>query len=295
MAWQPAGLPDCEAREYHVMSSGRRMKTGTLYIVGTPIGNLEDVTLRALRVLREVDLIAAEDTRRTARLLQHYSIATPTTSLHEHNERGKSPHLIKKLQDGASIAVVSDAGMPLVSDPGALLVRAARAAGIPVQVVPGPSAVTAVLAGAGISGAFAFLGFPPASGKARTEWMAELGRMTAVTTVVFFESPHRLPKTLTALQKLLGERPIIIGREISKVFESLVERPITEHLSDEIPARGEYAVVIPHEVVRREPASIGRGAPGAGDLLAEFGEMTEQGHRPREIAKSLAAKYGIPA
>ncbi len=268
---------------------------GTLYIVGTPIGNLEDVTLRALRVLREVDLIAAEDTRRTARLLQHYSIATPTTSLHEHNERGKSPHLIKKLQDGASIAVVSDAGMPLVSDPGALLVRAAREAGIPVQVVPGPSAVTAVLAGAGISGAFAFLGFPPASGKKRTAWFVEFGQMTTVTTIVFFESPHRLPKTLGAIHELLGDRPIIVAREISKVFESLVERPIKEHLAEKVPARGEYAVVIPHEAVRREPASIGQGAPGASDLLAEFGEMTEQGLRPREIAKSLAAKYGIPA
>ncbi|MDQ3168615.1 MAG: 16S rRNA (cytidine(1402)-2'-O)-methyltransferase [Acidobacteriota bacterium] len=268
---------------------------GTLYIVGTPIGNLEDVTLRALRVLREVNLIAAEDTRRTARLLQHYSIATPTTSLHEHNERGKSPHLIKKLQDGASIAVVSDAGMPLVSDPGALLVRAAREAGIPVQVVPGPSAVTAVLAGAGISGAFAFLGFPPASGKGRTQWMAELGHMTTFTTVVFFESPHRLARTLKAVYKILGDRPIIVGREISKVFESLVERPITMHLAEEVAARGEYAVVIPHEVVRQEPASIGQGAPGASDLLAEFGEMTENGMRPREIAKRLAVKYGIPA
>ena len=268
---------------------------GTLYIVGTPIGNLEDVSLRALRVLREVDLIAAEDTRRTARLLQHYSIATPTTSLHEHNERGKSPHLIRKLQDGASIAVVSDAGMPLVSDPGALLVRAAREAGVPVQVVPGPSAITAVLAGAGVSGPFAFLGFPPASGKARTEWLAEMGRMTAVITVVFFESPHRLPKTLSAAHKILGERPIIVARELSKVFESLVERPIREHLADEVSARGEYAIVIPHEAVRRDPATIGQGAPGASDLLAEFGEMTEQGLRPRQIAKALSAKYGVPA
>ena len=130
--------------------------------------------MRALRVLREVDLIAAEDTRRTARLLQHYSIATPTTSLHEHNERGKSPHLVRKLQDGLSIAVVSDAGMPLVSDPGALLVRAAREAGVPVQVVPGPSAVTASLAGAGISGPFASWVFPPASGRERTEWFGNI-------------------------------------------------------------------------------------------------------------------------
>ena len=269
---------------------------GTLYIVGTPIGNLEDVTMRALRVLREVDLIAAEDTRRTARLLQHYSIATPATSLHEHNERGKSPHLIRKLLDGASIAVVSDAGMPLVSDPGALLVRAAREAGIPVQVVPGPSAVTAALAGAGISGPFAFLGFPPASGKSRRAWLGELGRTTAVMTVVFFESPHRLTKTLKAAVELLGNRPIIVARELSKVFESLVERPISEFLADDAPPRGEYVVVVPHENVRQDPAVIGRGAPGASDLMAEFGEMTEnEGLKPKAAAKALAAKYGLPA
>ena len=268
---------------------------GTLYIVGTPIGNLEDVTLRALRVLREVDLIAAEDTRRTARLLQHYSIATPTTSLHEHNERGKSPHLIRKLQEGGSIAVVSDAGMPLVSDPGALLVRAAREAGIPVQVVPGPSAVTAALAGSGISGPFAFLGFPPSSGKARKAWLGELGRMTAVMTVVFFESPHRLKKTLASAAMLLGNRPTIVARELSKVFESLVERPISDHAVDDFEPRGEYVVVVPHVATPAQPTEIGRGAPGASDLLAEFGEMTESGLKPREVAKALAVKYGLPA
>jgi 16S rRNA (cytidine1402-2'-O)-methyltransferase len=296
MAWSHAELPGLEAPEYHVMSSGLRIKLGTLYIVGTPIGNLEDVTMRALRVLREVDLIAAEDTRRTARLLQHYSIATPATSLHEHNERGKSPHLIRKLLDGASIAVVSDAGMPLVSDPGALLVRAARDAGIPVQVVPGPSAVTAALAGAGISGPFAFLGFPPASGKSRKSWFAQLGHTTSVMTVVFFESPHRLSRTLRALTGILGDRPIVVGRELTKIFESLVEQPINGFVADSLPPRGEYVVVIPHALVRQDPAAIGRGAPGASDLMAEFGEMTESGGlKPKAAAKALAAKYGVPA
>jgi len=172
--------------------------------------------MRALRVLREVDLIAAEDTRRTARLLQHYSIATPATSLHEHNEHGKTPSLIARLQAGTSIALVSDAGMPLVSDPGTHLVREARKAGIPIQVVPGPSAVTAVLAGGGVSGSFAFLGFPPAAGKGRLEWVDRLGRITTEMPAVFFEAPHRVARTLAQLADKLGKRPIIAGRELTE-------------------------------------------------------------------------------
>ena len=269
---------------------------GTLYIVGTPIGNLEDVTMRALRVLREVDLIAAEDTRRTARLLQHYSIATPATSLHEHNERGKSPRLIAKLQEGQSLALVSDAGMPLVSDPGAVLVQAARAAGIPVEVIPGPSAVTAVLAEAGHSGPFAFLGFPPVSGKAKREWLDKLGRMTAETAVVFFESPHRLLKTLAWIQTIVGERPIIVGRELTKAHRELVEQPIARFLKEAKPARGEYVIVIPPHGdpdASRQPAAP---APDAAGLLREFGEMTNSGAlRPKAAAKAIAAKYGLPA
>lgn len=274
------------------MSSGLRIKVGTLYIVGTPIGNLEDITMRALRVLREVDLIAAEDTRRTARLLQHYSIATPATSLHEHNERGKSPHLIRKLQEGASLAVVSDAGMPLVSDPGAVLVRAARAAGIRVEVVPGPSAVTGALAAAGVSGGFAFLGFPPASGKGRREWMARLGQTAASMTAVFFESPHRMAKTLVDIRKLLGDRPIIVARELTKVHESLVEQPISRFQVEEASDRGEHVIIIPFRATPLVVASV----PGATDMAAEFGELTEnQGLRPRDAAKALAAKYHVPA
>ena len=271
-------------------------KVGTLYIVGTPIGNLEDVTMRALRVLREVDLIAAEDTRRTARLLQHYSIATPATSLHEHNERGKTPGLIDRLRAGQSIAVVSDAGMPLVSDPGALLVRAARAAGISVQVVPGPSAITAVLAGAGISGPFAFMGFPPASGKARGDWATKVGQMTAIGAVVFYESPHRFRRTMSLLLDKLGNRQIIVGRELTKAFEELVEQPISSFAESDRVARGEYVVVIPHDL---EPGAAGADQalrPGPTELALEFGGMTENGGlRPKAAAKALAQKYGLSA
>ncbi len=268
---------------------------GTLYIVGTPIGNLEDVTMRALRVLREVDLIAAEDTRRTARLLQHYSIATPTTSLHEHNERGKSPHLVRKLQDGLSIAVVSDAGMPLVSDPGAVLVRAAREAGVPVQVVPGPSAVTAALAGAGISGPFAFVGFPPSSGRERTAWFDSIGRMTAQMPVVFFEAPHKVQRTLTKLVSLLGDRPIIQARELTKVFETLAEQPISALASGSERPRGEFVFILPHFVPEPTIPSADQAQETSARMLVDFREMTNKGAKPRAAAKALAPRYGLPA
>lgn len=269
---------------------------GTLYIVGTPIGNLEDVTMRALRVLREVDLIAAEDTRRTARLLQHYSIATATTSLHEHNEHGKAPHLIARLQAGESMALVSDAGMPLVSDPGSLLVRAARAAGIPIQVVPGPSAVTATLAAAGISGPFAFLGFPPAAGKERKAWIAELGQLAYGLPVVFFEAPHRIQKTVRDIAHILGDRPIIVARELTKIHESLVESPIKELVllhETEDPQRGEHVLIVPKLDLL---ASDAVPRPSDEELVAEIGRMTEnEGLGVKAASKALAAKYGLGA
>lgn len=252
--------------------------------------------MRALRVLREVDLIAAEDTRRTARLLQHYSIATPATSLHEHNERGKTPGLIERLRAGESMAVVSDAGMPLVSDPGALLVRAARAAGIPVQVVPGPSAITAVLAGAGISGSFSFVGFPPASGKARGRWADEIGQMTSFSAVVFFESPHRFRRTMSLLLDKLGDRSITVGRELTKVHEELVEQPISAFAQSDRVARGEYVIIIPREAGSGKETVDPASRPGPTELAHEFGEMTKVGSlRPKAAAKALALKYGLSA
>src|SRR5687767_5052870 len=164
---------------------------GILYVVATPIGNLEDVTLRALRVLREVSLIAAEDTRRTARLLQHYSISTRTTSLHEHNEREKTAKLIERLRGGDSIALVSDAGTPLISDPGQNLVAEARRAGIRVEAVPGPSAILAALSSSGLAAAtFVFLGFPPIRAKDRAAWLGGLRDESRLA--IFFEAPHRI-------------------------------------------------------------------------------------------------------
>ena len=168
---------------------------GTLFVVATPIGNLEDITARALRVLGEVALIAAEDTRRTARLLARYAIRTPTTSLHEHNETTKSRTLIARLERGESIALVSDAGTPTVSDPGQRLIRAAIEAGVRVEAIPGPSAALTALAASGIQAdTFTFLGFPPTRSTARAQWVSELG--SAGRPVVFFEAPHRIVSTL---------------------------------------------------------------------------------------------------
>ncbi|MBI4486500.1 MAG: 16S rRNA (cytidine(1402)-2'-O)-methyltransferase, partial [Acidobacteria bacterium] len=177
---------------------------GTLLVVATPIGNLEDITTRALRVLRESALIAAEDTRRTSHLLSRYGIQTPTTSLHEHNEAQKSASILARLQRGDTVALVSDAGTPTISDPGRRLICAAIEAGIRVESVPGPNAAIAALAVSGFdSDSFSFLGFPPTRSKDRNAWIERL--RTAGPTVVFYEAPHRIRETLALLQAAVGD------------------------------------------------------------------------------------------
>ena len=260
---------------------------GTLYVVATPIGNLEDITLRALRILRAVSLIAAEDTRRTGRLLQHYSISTPTTSLHEHNEQRKATELISRLRSGQSVALVSDAGTPLVSDPGARLVSRAHAEGIRVEPVPGASALMAALSAAGFETPLVhFAGFPPTRGTDRARWFAEAAAMTGV--LVLYEAPHRIRKTLQDLLEALGDRPAAVGRELTKVHENLVVRPITCHLADLGDPRGEYTVVVhlgDHSVSANE-------IPTNPALLDEFGKMTNSASiTRREAVRSLAVKY----
>ena len=177
---------------------------GTLFVVATPIGNLEDISARALRVLREVALIAAEDTRRTAHLLARYAITTPTTSLHEHNEAKKATSLVERLKRGDDIALVSDAGTPTVSDPGARLIGAAIESGARVEPIPGPSAALAALMASGLpTDTFLFLGFPPIRSKDRKSWFEVL--KTAGRTVVFFEAPHRIRRTLADLKDEAGD------------------------------------------------------------------------------------------
>ena len=256
---------------------------GTLYVVATPIGNLEDITLRALRILREVDLIAAEDTRRTSKLLAHYQISKPLEPLHEHNEVRAAPRLIQRLTDGASVALVSDAGTPGVSDPGVHLVRLARETGITVVPVPGPSAVAAALSVSGEpADSYLFIGFPPRSGSARAEWMDEV--TTSPRTIVAFEAPHRIRQTVRELAGLLAERSISCFREITKLHEELVKQPI-----DASPERGEYTLVI-----RRQERSDGRRALVAlGSKL--IGYMTKyEGVEPLGAAKQVGDALRIP-
>jgi 16S rRNA (cytidine1402-2'-O)-methyltransferase len=264
---------------------------GTLYVVATPIGNLEDVTLRALRVLREVSVIAAEDTRRTTRLLQHYSISTPTTSLHEHNERGKTPGLIRRLLDGESVALVSDAGTPVVADPGARLVSAAHQAGLRVEPIPGPSAAMAALSASGLSGdQFLFAGFPPSRAVARRRWLEVLA--SEPRPFVLYEAPHRIRQTLEDMLAVLGDRVVAVGRELTKAHEELVVRPISEHLSDSREGRGEYTLVVSAASVKSESAVT----PSLASISFEFGQLTDNQRVSRRSAiKQLAAKYGLSA
>ena len=264
---------------------------GILYVVATPIGNLEDVTLRALRVLRDVSVIAAEDTRRTARLLQHYSISTRTTSLHEHNEHEKAAKLVERLLAGESIALVSDAGTPVVSDPGQTLVALARDAGVRVEAIPGPSAVLAAISASGLpAGSFTFLGFPPSRPNARAEWFQ--GLRGSPDLLVFFEAPHRVLDALKHLARVFNQdMQIAVGRELTKAHEELVVQPISRLIERFSEPKGEFTFLIPPQ----PPSSDSPQAlPPIEDLRQELGRMAENGGVSRRAAvKTLADRYGM--
>ena len=260
---------------------------GTLFVVATPIGNLEDLTFRALRTLREVDLIAAEDTRRTAKLLAHYDIRKSLVSLREHNERREAPRLVARLLAGQNIALVSDAGTPAVADPGAGLVRMAHAEALRVVPIPGANAIAVALSAAGVpADRFVFLGFPPASGTRRTTWFEELAQESR--TVVFFEAPHRIQPTLDSLAQILAVRPIFVFRELTKINEELVEYTnITQRNS--IMTKGEFTIVVGPAVVGPSEGRTGQtAAPEALDL---FGRLTDCGSFTREEATSIVASH----
>ena len=206
-------------------------KRGTLYVVATPIGNLEDVTYRAVRVLREADLIACEDTRHTAKLLQHYGIDKPTVSYHEHNEAARAEELVMKLEQGITVAQVSDAGMPGISDPGYRVIKLAIEHGVTVVPLPGPSALIAGLAASGLpTDSFQFLGFVPSkSGQRRT--MLESLRQAPHTTI-FYEAPHRIAATMQDIVEILGpEHPVVLARELTKIHEEFIRGTAAEVLA----------------------------------------------------------------
>ena len=264
------------------------MSPSTLFLVATPIGNLEDITLRALRVLREADLIAAEDTRRTAKLLAHYDIHTKTTSFYEQVERQKTPRLLEHLASGRSLALVSDAGTPGISDPGYRLTRAAIAAGFRVEAVPGASALLAALVPSGLpTDAFSFVGFPPPKAKAREGWLRDLaGRRE---TLVFFEAPHRVRDTLEAVLVVLGDRQISVGRELTKLHEETVRGHVSAVLATLPQPRGEFTVVLAG--VEEERATV-VPPPGPEELLGEFYRLTNvDGLSRRSAVSSLAGRF----
>jgi 16S rRNA (cytidine1402-2'-O)-methyltransferase len=264
---------------------------GTLFVVATPIGNLEDISARALRVLGEVAVIAAEDTRRTAHLLARYAIATPTTSLHEHNEAQKTPALVARLSQGDDVALVSDAGTPTVSDPGRRLIEAVQAAGLRVEPIPGPSAVMAALAVSGFPAeSFTFMGFPPIRSKDRSGWFDRL--VSVGGTIVFFEAPHRIIDTLHELKAHVGEKSILVCREMTKTHEELVKGQISDVLERGLELRGEFTVVaeIGQTTDRKTPDLT--TDPKA--LLEELGRLIENGSLTRRQAVSrLARRYGL--
>ena len=259
---------------------------GTLYVVATPIGNLEDTTYRAVRVLREVALIAAEDTRRTGTLLRHYGIETPIVSFHEHNAHARLPGLITRLQAGDDVALVSDAGTPAVSDPGTELVAGCHTAGVRVVPIPGPSSVLAAASASGFPLVpFTFLGFAPHRAKDRDVWLQSVAAIPH--TVVFFEAPHRINSLLQRLADVLVGRQIVVGRELTKVHEELLNISISGTSGSIWTGRGEYTLVV-------GPAAV-TATPGTDiEVLNEFGRLTESGGvlKTRAAAAAVVRKHG---
>ncbi len=263
---------------------------GKLYIVGTPIGNLEDITLRALRILEEVDVIAAEDTRHTVKLLNHFEIKKHLLAYHQHNEQSGSEKLLEFLTEGKNIALVSDAGMPIISDPGSVIVSRCNEAGIPVEVVPGPNAGLCALVLSGIDArAFTFMGFLGKQNKEIREGLEKIA--VSENTVILYETPHRLVKTLEAMVQVIPDRKMSISREITKKYEETRMGTVQEHLDwySENPPKGEFVLVI----------EGGDGLPaGCQDLAAlsledHVAHYKDQGMSEKEAMKQAARDRGV--
>lgn len=270
------------------MAGGK--KPGTLYLVATPIGNLEDITLRALRVLKECRLIAAEDTRRTRKLLSHYGISRPLVSYYEQNEEKRIPALLDALREGRDVALVSDAGSPGISDPGFRLVREAVDQGMPVTALPGPSAAILALSLSGLpTDRFSFFGFLPRGGSERKRLLEETARTPH--TAVFFESPHRLLKTLEEMHALLGDRRAAVCRELTKRFEQ-VERGALSELTERARGRslkGEFCIVLEGRGRKKIPARDRENR-----LEQALEDLKGERNRPlREAARRVAQRHGL--
>jgi 16S rRNA (cytidine1402-2'-O)-methyltransferase len=259
---------------------------GTLYIVATPIGNLEDITYRAVRTLREVDLIACEDTRHTQKLLDHFGIGKPAVSYHEHNEQARSDELLAGLQQGKNIALVSDAGTPLIADPGYRLVAKARDAGIAVVPVPGPSAALAALSASGLpTDSFVFHGFLPAKAGQRRKALEQLASVDM--SLVFYEAPHRILDTLEDIAAVLGSRPVVLARELTKIHEEFLRGTaveLLETLRQRGGIRGEFTIVVGKST----------GLPQESGTIEEAVEELIRNGIPRmDALKQVARRRGI--
>lgn len=265
--------------------AGQQKGAGSLFIVATPIGNLADITYRAVQTLKDVDLVAAEDTRHSRKLLAHYQISTPLVSYHEHNARQKVEPLLEKLRSGLDMALISDAGTPGIADPGYRLVQACHAAGVRVIAIPGPSALVAALSVAGVpTDCFAFEGFLPAKSKARRELLQKLCAETR--TLVFYEAPHRLTVALEDLLAEFGpERSLVVARELTKLHEEIFRGTVAEalqHFAGE-KVRGELVLVVPPgETTHRVSMTVA------------LQKMLAESDLPRrEIVKMIAKEYGV--
>jgi 16S rRNA (cytidine1402-2'-O)-methyltransferase len=265
---------------------------GTLYLVATPIGNLEDVTRRALRVLGEADVVACEDTRRTRSLLEHFGIRARTLSYHEHNERERAAELAQLIEEGQAVALVSDAGTPGVNDPGYRVVRACVERNLRIVPVPGPTALVAALTASGLpTDEFYFGGFLPARSHARREKLAAVKALRA--TLVFYETPHRLAHALADALEVLGEREAAVARELTKVHEEIARgrlSELTERFAPEGAARGEMVLVIDRDVIDEGVAEGTSKASSVADLVAQF---EREGLDPRAALKRAARELGL--
>jgi 16S rRNA (cytidine1402-2'-O)-methyltransferase len=265
---------------------------GTLYVVSTPIGNLEDLTYRAVRVLSEVDLIACEDTRHSQKLLNHYGIKAKTVSYHEHNERDRAEELIGQLKSGLDVAIVSDAGTPGISDPGFRVVRMAHEADLKVVPIPGPTALVSALVASGLpSDEFFFAGFLPARSGARRSRLAELAGIPS--TLVFYEAPHRMAASLKDAREILGEREAVVARELTKLHEEIVRGRLSD-LADKFSAgghepRGEIVVVVDRNLL----AEAGKETRSEHSVSAIVARFEAEGLDGRSALKKSARQLGI--
>jgi 16S rRNA (cytidine1402-2'-O)-methyltransferase len=264
--------------------------SGTLYLVATPIGNLEDITHRAVRVLSEVDLIACEDTRHTRKLLNHYGINTKTISYHEHNERERAAELIEKLRSGLNVALVTDAGMPSISDPGFRLTKAAIENDLRVVPIPGANALTTALVASGLpTDDFFFAGFLPSRSGSRRARLAELRSLAA--TLILYEGPHRIAATLKDAFEILGEREAVVARELTKLHEELARgrlSELAERFADAENARGEIVLIIDRTIIANDHES-----PSESKVMELVEKLEGEGLDHRQALKRAARELGL--